>query len=88
MLHSVKDHWNIFPIKTLVFLIDHLSNQIYVNNDNGFSRFCKTSIDTLNSFAPIKKKFVRANQMPFITKDFSREIIIGQSWGIPFQKRK
>ena len=41
-------------------LIDKLSNQIYVNNDDGFNWFCKISIDTLNSFAPIKNKFVRA----------------------------
>ena len=31
--------------------------------------------NTLNSFAPIKNKIVRANQMPFITKGLSREII-------------
>ena len=30
--------------------IDNLSNQIYVNDDDGFNRFCKISIDTLNSF--------------------------------------
>ena len=40
-----------------------LSNQIYVNNDDGSNRFCKISIDTVNSFAPIKKKFVRADQI-------------------------
>ena len=40
------------------FLIDNLSNQIYVNNDDEFNRFCKISIDTLNSFTPIKNKFV------------------------------
>ena len=55
------------------FLIDNLSNQMYVYNDDGFNRSCKLSIDTLNSFAPIKNKFVRANQMPFITKELSRE---------------
>ena len=54
-------------------LIDNLSNQIYVNNDDGLNRFCKISIDTLNRFAPIKNKFVRANQMLFITKGLSRE---------------
>ena len=52
--------------------IDNLSNQIYVNSGDGFNRFCKISIDTLNSFAPIKLfssyKFVRASQMTFITK--------------------
>ena len=56
-------------------LIDKLSSQIYDNNDDGFNRFCKISIDALNSFAPIKNKFVRANQMPFITKGLSREIM-------------
>ena len=56
-------------------LIDNLSNQIYVNNDDGFNRFCKISIDTLNSFTPIKNKFARGNQMPFITKELSREIM-------------
>ena len=55
--------------------IDNLSNQMYVSNGDGFSMFCKISIDTLNSFAPIKNKFVRANQMPFITKKLSREIM-------------
>ena len=41
-------------------LIDSLSNQIYVNNDDGFNRFCKIGIDSLNIFVPIKNKFVRA----------------------------
>lgn len=57
-------------------LIDRFSNQTYVKNDNKFNRFCKISTDvTLNSFAPIKKIFVRANQMSFITKKFSIEIM-------------
>ena len=56
-------------------LIDRLSNQKYINNNDGFNRSCKISIDTLNGFAPIKKKFVRSNQMPFITKEFSSKIM-------------
>ena len=55
-------------------LIDSLFNQIYINNDDGFNRFYKISIDTLNNFVPIKEKFVRTNQMSFITKEFSVEI--------------
>ena len=47
----------------------------YVNNNDGFNRFCKISIDILDSFPPIKNKFVRANQMPFITKKLSKEIM-------------
>ena len=30
-------------------------------------------MDTLNSFAPIKKKYAQGNQMPFITKNVSKE---------------
>ena len=32
-------------------------------------------MDTLNSFHPIKKKYARANQMPFTTKNLSKEIM-------------
>ena len=32
-------------------------------------------MDTLNSFAPIKKKYARDNQMPLITKNLSKEIM-------------
>ena len=40
-------------------LIDSLSNKIYVSNDDGLKRFCKTGIDALNSFAPTKKIFFK-----------------------------
>ena len=56
-------------------LIDNLSSQIYDNNDDGFNRFCKISIDALNSFAPIKNKFVRASQIRLIAKELSSEMI-------------
>ena len=46
---------------------------MYVSNDEEFNRFCKASIDTLNSFTPTK--FVRASEMPFVTKEFPREIM-------------
>ena len=32
-------------------------------------------MDTLNSFAPIKKKYAPGNQMPFMTKNLSKEIM-------------
>ena len=32
-------------------------------------------MDTLNSFAPIKKKYARGNQMSFMTKNLSKEIM-------------
>ena len=54
----------------------NLSCEVYINNDNGLERFCKTAIDTLNKIAPIKKKYARSNQMPFMTKELSKEIIL------------
>ena len=32
-------------------------------------------MDTVNSFAPIKKKYARGNQMPFMTKNLSKAIV-------------
>ena len=69
-------------------LIDNLSNQMYANNDDGFNRFYKISIDILNSFAPAKNKFVRANQMPFITKELSKEIMKRSRLGKNFLRKK
>ena len=51
--------------KFRISLIGNLSNEVYVKKDDGCNRFCKISIDTLNSFALIKNKFVRAYQIPF-----------------------
>ena len=56
-------------------LVNNLSNEVFCNNDNGLEKFCKTTMDTLNFFAPIKKKYARGNQMPFMTKDLSKEIM-------------
>ena len=32
-------------------------------------------MDTLNSCVPMKKKYARGNQMPFMTKNLSKEIM-------------
>ena len=56
-------------------LINNLSNEVFINNDDGLAKFCKTIMNTLNSFAPIKKKYARGNQMPFMTKNLSKEKI-------------
>ena len=61
---------------------------MYVNNDDGFNRFCKISIDTLDSFAPIKNRFVRANQIPFITKELSKEIMKSSRLSQNFLRKK
>ena len=53
-------------------LVNNLSNEVFSNNDNELEKFCKTTMDTLNLFAPIKKKYARGNQMSFMTKDLSK----------------
>ena len=55
--------------------INNLSNEVSFDNDDGLQKFCKMTMDTLNSFAPIKKKYARGNQMPFMTKNLSEEIM-------------
>ena len=44
-----------------------------VQNDEGPQRFCKVYIKTVNNFAPIKQKNAQGHQMPFMTKEFSKE---------------
>ena len=48
--------------------INNLLNEVFVNNEDGLQKFCKTTMDALNSFAPIKKKYVRGNLMLFMTQ--------------------
>ena len=60
---------------TRLDLIDKLSNEELVINDDGMKRFCELSINILNKHAPRKKKYARGNQMPFFTKQLSKEIM-------------
>ena len=56
-------------------LINSLSKENFVNNDDGFQRFCHISLDALNKHAPRKKKHARGNQMPFFNKELSKAIM-------------
>ena len=56
-------------------LIDKLSNEELVINDDGLKRFCELSINIFNKHAPRKKKYGRGNLMPFFTKQLSKEIM-------------
>ena len=55
-------------------MLEKLSKEVLVNNDDGFQRFCDVNITTLNEHAPSKKKYARGNQMPFLTKYLSKAI--------------
>ena len=56
-------------------LIDKLSNEKFVINEDGLKRFCELSVNVLNKYVPRKKKYARGNQMSFFTKELSKEII-------------
>ena len=56
-------------------LIDKLSNEKFVINNDGLKRFCELSVNVLNKHAPRKKKYARGNQMPCFSKKLSKEIM-------------
>ena len=56
-------------------MFNELKKETFVNNNRGFEKFCDMSIKLLNKHTPIKKKYKRGNQMPFVTKDLSKAIM-------------
>ena len=56
-------------------LLEKLSQQTFVNNEYGFEKFCNITLKTLDKYAPSKAKHARGNQMPFMTKDLSKNIM-------------
>ena len=52
-----------------------MSKKNFINNDDGFQRFCHISLAALNKHAPGKKKHDRDNQMPFLNKELSKAIM-------------
>ena len=55
-------------------LPNNLSGEKFVHNNKGLQRFWKLCTETVNNFSPIKRKYTRGNQMPFMTKDLSKKI--------------
>ena len=56
-------------------LLEKLSQQPFVNKVYGFEKFCNITLKTLDKYAPRKAKHARGNQMPFMTKDLSKNIM-------------
>ena len=54
-------------------MINNLPNEVFVNNDNKLEKSCKITMDTLNSFAPITKKYARGYKIRFMNKNLSKE---------------
>ena len=56
-------------------LLGKLSQQTFVNNDYGFEKFCNITLKTLDKHAPRKENHARGNQMSFMRKDLSKNIM-------------
>ena len=62
-------------------LINSFFKENFINNDDGFQRFCHLSLDALNKHAPCKKKKKKkkkhalGNQMLFLNKGLSKAIV-------------
>ena len=62
-------------------LINSFFKENFVNNDDGFQRFCHLSLDALNKHAPCNKKKKKkknhalGNQMLFLNKGLSKAIV-------------
>ena len=54
-------------------LLKKLSKEEFINNDDGLQRFCNINLEALNQHAPQNKKYVRGNQMLFMTKQLSKK---------------
>ena len=60
-----------------------LSKVVLENSDKGFNRFldvckqgrCPWCKEALNMYAPVKKKYIRGNNSPFINRILSKEIM-------------
>ena len=55
-------------------LIDKLSNEEFVINDDGLKRFCELSVNVLNKHAPRKKKLLEEIRCHFLQKDFLKKL--------------
>ena len=69
-------------------LFNELKRETFLNNDQGFKKFCDMSIKLLDMHAPIKKKYKRGNQMPCIAKDLSKAITKRSKLRINYLKNK
>ena len=58
-----------------VDLLFGLSKLNIKNNDDGFTGFIETCMETVNQHAPCKQKHMRRNHLPFMNKTLSKEIM-------------
>ena len=56
-------------------LLEKISQVLINNDDEGFNNFLRICRNTLDRFAPPKKKYIRGNNALFMNKTLSKEIM-------------
>ena len=59
----------------MIFKIIYLLGEFDQNPDSHFTAFKRNIYNILETHAPLKKRYVRANQGPFMNKKISKEIM-------------
>ena len=52
-----------------------LSKVVLENSDKGFNKFLGVCNEALNMYAPLKKKYIRGNNSPFMNRILRKEIM-------------
>ena len=69
-------------------LLEKLSKEVFVNNNYELQRLCDINLQVLIHDAPQKIKYVGDNQMPFMTKQLSKEILNRSRFCINFLRNR
>ena len=55
-------------------IVHYLDSMVFGDIDNNFQSFLNACLGALNSQAPIKQKYIRANQAPFMNKELNKAV--------------
>ena len=56
-------------------MTSELSKVVLENSGKGFNKFLVACKEALNMYAPLKKKYIRGNNSPFMNRILSKEIM-------------
>ena len=71
-IKNYRDYKNFCNDTFRKVLLEKLSTENINANGSGFEKFLQICIQTLDIFAPYKKKYLRGNNMPFMNKSLAR----------------
>ena len=57
-------------------VLNKLTNSNLQTSDKDLKHFKETCLSVVNTIAPLKSRFIRANQAPFIDKEIQRAVMV------------